>query len=95
MASEPVERTCKTCRWWAKSTEHRHNEDKGGWCQSPKLGQGKFSPASDDELDQLIYEYDEGGHFWTGPDFGCVHREPKVDDRGVLRLPDSMGAKHG
>jgi hypothetical protein len=23
----------------------------------------------------LIYEYSEGGVFWTGPDFGCVHHQ--------------------
>jgi len=24
----------------------------------------------------LTYEYPEGGGFFTGPNFGCVHQEP-------------------
>jgi hypothetical protein len=71
---------CKTCAHW-KLYEHAYPnaprsyadrvEFSGGLCTNPKLreGQGK----EDYEPDSLTYPYLEGGHFWTGPDFGCVH----------------------
>jgi hypothetical protein len=31
----------------------------------------------DDNDDSLIYAYDEGGCFYVGPKFGCVHHEEK------------------
>jgi hypothetical protein len=47
----------------------------GGICRSDKLiedwGQGHGA-------DMLVYPYSEGGSFWTGPDFGCVHHEQAV-----------------
>jgi hypothetical protein len=60
---------CKTCKNWKRfSTE----DEDGGECKSEKLTE----PAGhDDETDMLVYSYDEGGVFWTGPDFGCVHHE--------------------
>ena len=27
------------------------------------------------EKDALVYEYYEGGDFWTGEDFGCIHHK--------------------
>lgn len=26
---------------------------------------------------KMIYDYDEGGSFWVGPNFGCVHFKKK------------------
>jgi len=31
----------------------------------------------DHETDSLCYSYQEGGAFYTGPDFGCVHHLEK------------------
>jgi hypothetical protein len=69
--------TCKTCKHWMpypdKHPSNRPSKAKtGGLCQSEKLvedwGHGYGA-------DMLIYEYSEGGGFWTGPDFGCVHHQ--------------------
>jgi len=53
---------CETCK----------KRDKGGWCRSDKLAEdrGQETNARDD---MLIYDYNEGGGFWVGPKFGCVH----------------------
>lgn len=70
---------CKTCKHWTIYTTKYPNkffaiEDKraGGICGSAKLvediGQGHGA-------DMLVYPYNEGGDFWTGPDFGCVNHK--------------------
>jgi hypothetical protein len=57
-----------------KYPKRRASEAKkaGGLCQSEKLNEdwGQSYGA-----DMLIYEFGEGGGFWTGPDFGCVHHQ--------------------
>ena len=69
---------CKTCKHWAPCTSAAHGEnDKkaGGICSSDKIvedyGQGHGA-------DTMVYSYSEGGEFWTGPEFGCVHHQ-RVD----------------
>ena len=59
---------CKTCRF----------RDKEGWCCNPYLREryGSDLPQGEDNA-ELIYSYDEGGSFWVGPMFGCVHHEEK------------------
>ena len=68
--------TCRTCRFWTryKSGGRINYLDKGGICASGKLSEdyGKESYGND----CLVYSYEEGGHFWTGPSFGCVHHTP-------------------
>lgn len=64
---------CKTCKHWTPEEDRFENV---GTCYHDKLaeytGRGSCAP------DALIYPYDEGaGHFWTGPEFGCVHHEEK------------------
>lgn len=63
--------TCKTCKLWEKCGPKSYptRQGVGGYCTSPKLveGVGLY------ERDTLEYSYNEGGSFWTGPDFGCVH----------------------
>ena len=67
---------CKTCKHWApcaSSIAHWGNDKKaGGICSSDKIvedyGQGHGA-------DMMVYPYAEGGEFWTGPDFGCVHHQ--------------------
>ena len=63
---------CKTCKWWESVNKVRHwySEDMcmGGWCKC-----GKLVEESPHEIDSLVYSYNEGGSFWAGPEFGCVH----------------------
>jgi hypothetical protein len=71
--------TCETCKWWdtdshwpndlGKSTKHA--------CGSPKLTSDSYNNGEYNSSDSLVYEYDEGGDFYSGPNFGCVHHEPK------------------
>lgn len=46
--------------------------DINGYCQNIKLSEN-FYQKSDEIDDMLIYSYQEGGGFWVGPQFGCVH----------------------
>jgi len=73
-------KTCKTCKHWKpcviydRFANWNTKEDgrAGGTCKSDKLiedgGRGH-------DADMLVYAYNEGGSFWTGPDFGCVHHQ--------------------
>jgi hypothetical protein len=63
--------TCKTCVHWKEvvwPSEVLHE------CKSEKIAEdcGQKSPESDD---MLIYSYYEGGGFYPGPDFGCIHHK--------------------
>lgn len=64
---------CRDCKWWVVTddcwgpSDHRCRHAK--ICESGKSREG--------ETDALLYEYDEGGGFFPGPDFGCVHWEAK------------------
>lgn len=74
---------CKTCKHWEKVNTNtnsymRHTKGylAGGFCSSEdNIIEGY--PDEEFPPDALIYTYQEGGAFWTGPDFGCVHHEPK------------------
>lgn len=63
---------CKTCIHWVKHP----NFGNEIICNSTKLDEG-IGQSADKNKDMLIYEYDEGGSFYPGEDFGCVHHEPK------------------
>ena len=64
-------KTCKTCKFWSDADEvsyksifrrcdhHKLKEDWGGKHSS----------------DSMLYPYNEGGAFFAGPDFGCIHHE--------------------
>jgi len=66
---------CATCKSWRRVRSVR--EDAGGECLNEKLRE-KWGDASH-EPDALVYSYSEGGGFWTGPDFGCVHHKSVSD----------------
>jgi hypothetical protein len=51
---------CETCKW----------RDQEGYCLNEKLHEDWGAP---DVEDHLVYDYTEGGGFWVGPKFGCVH----------------------
>ena len=54
---------------------HRNAE---GNCQSEKLIEDWCGAKQDQNSgDMLIYPYAEGGWFWVGEKFGCVHFESK------------------
>jgi hypothetical protein len=55
---------CKDCKW----------RDASRWCQNKKLTDDS---TLKDDSDILLYEFMEGGGFWVGPLFGCVHFEDK------------------
>ena len=72
--------TCKTCKHWTPYAVaypggwHMDPEQRaGGYCKTDKITEywyGSYKP------DQLVYSYMEGGTFWTGPNFGCIHHSP-------------------
>ena len=72
---------CKTCKHWEKVVprEGRHYVKgyvEGGYCENEgKIIEGE--PYDEHPQDVMIYSYQEGGYFWVGPNFGCVHHEPK------------------
>jgi len=45
-----------------------------GECESGKIAEMSGQPISAME-DMCIYPYSEGGVFWVGLDFGCVHHK--------------------
>ena len=57
-----MEHFCKTCK-------HR---DEKGYCGNEKISED-YGQSNKDKTDMLIYDYSEGGGFWVGQEFGCVH----------------------
>ena len=63
---------CKSCYYFEPVTERSFmspEEAAGGVCRCPKLTEN-YEIYEDDSL---VYSYDEGGWFWVGPNFGCIH----------------------
>jgi len=58
---------CGRCRW----------RDVEGNCTCPKLYENGMPPEGEIEngTDHLVYSYYDGGSFWVGENFGCVHGE--------------------
>ena len=56
-------KTCKTCKY----------REENGYCQSDKIVEAHWEHTDAEKRDMLIYSYDEGGGFWVGEDFGCIH----------------------
>jgi hypothetical protein len=63
---------CKTCFFWSPADSRG-----GGYCDNEKIHEtdGQHHEGED----HLIYSYNEGGSFWAGPEFGCVHHSPAED----------------
>jgi len=57
--------TCEYCDW----------RNKKGFCENPNFSDD-FTEKKDN---MLIYTIYEGGAFWVGKDFGCIHFTDKVD----------------
>ena len=65
--------TCDTCEHWEKSWS-------AGYCNSDKVRDKRRTEDIEDSApDELVYSYSEGGSFWTGPKFGCVHHKIFID----------------
>jgi hypothetical protein len=67
---------CKTCKHWTRYLDRypsSTSEEKfaGGLCDSEKIREAMDD--ADYGADMLVYSYNEGGEFWTGPDFGSVN----------------------
>lgn len=56
---------CKSCK---------HRGDDGFCSNEDKIFERYAGYVGED---CLIYSYSEGGGFWVGPEFGCVHHDPK------------------
>jgi hypothetical protein len=41
------------------------------------MDEGRLEDDNGEEKDMLVYPYLEGGWFWVGPLFGCVHFKKK------------------
>jgi hypothetical protein len=66
-----VMETCKTCRWW-----DRHAGDKVGECTADFITSPEDTPCLVEMV--MVPELQSGGYWLkTGPDFGCIHHEPK------------------
>lgn len=60
---------CETCKYAAKRL--RYDGVELLRCTNEHLTED-YGYASFGE-DTLVYDYSEGGGFWVGPKFGCVH----------------------
>lgn len=58
--------TCKTCRWWDRPWPNREVNKRS--CAALEDRDGDDAVIDDDGTSRPLY---------TGPDFGCVHHEPK------------------
>jgi len=69
---------CETCKHWKFPHREYALDDAiiGGECTHEKLCEDWGSNSY--KVDALVYSYSEGGDFWTGPKFGCVHHEEKI-----------------
>lgn len=60
---------CETCKF-------RNNK---GRCTNEKLNED-LGQSAEERIDMLIYDYNELGGFWVGPQFGCVHHSgPNIE----------------
>lgn len=57
-------RICKNCKW----------RDEKEYCTNNKLREWD---GNEEEEDELVYSFNEGGGFLVGKNFGCVHWEGK------------------
>ena len=61
---------CKDCSWRGQNGYY----SRPGYCCNTEKIREDFHEKKDEEGDdRLLYDYDEGGGFWVGPNFGCVH----------------------
>ena len=66
MSTDYIKRFCATCKF----------RNDSGQCTSPKIEES-MGQSEEQMLDMLVYSYLEGGCFYVGDKFGCVHHEEK------------------
>ena len=65
---------CETCKHWNDTiAPYGRREYLTRKCENEKFQQGLY--LGKEKVDELYYVYDEGGWFFTGPKFGCIHHE--------------------
>jgi hypothetical protein len=57
-----AEKLCGTCKF----------RNKRGLCENKKIDEDHWYDKRE-KIDMLVYSYYEGGSFWVGEQFGCVH----------------------
>lgn len=90
---ERAQPRCASCLHWSP-VQHPADPEMlvGGWCTSDKLGESD----SEHSPDALRYGFSEGGGFWTGPEFGCVHHRPVLTPKnGAIARPVPLAAAEG
>lgn len=66
---------CKDCRHWGQENGEDYRGEDGYFpCQNPLIGEDVNTGG---RMDAAMYPYSEGGCIFTGPEFGCVHFEPR------------------
>ena len=68
-----MDKLCENCKWWE---DHSHSTI---YHDFKMCGNGKLREEwrEEGEEDCLLYSYTEGGCFYPGPKFGCIHWEAK------------------
>lgn len=64
---------CKDCTF--RNAENRKGNKSS--CVCPKLTDDSYDSDEYNADDSLVYSYDEGGVFYVGDKFGCIHWMPK------------------
>jgi hypothetical protein len=68
---------CKTCKFRNEEGECTSSKfaDNVSWYGSYDDTEEEQKEHDEKVRDMLLYSYDEGGSFFVGEDFGCVHYE--------------------
>lgn len=73
---------CKTCKFWDRAElDNEFYHDNMGLCSSNKLNDNDYYDREfriANKEDMLIYQWHEGGNFYTGSEFGCVHHKEEA-----------------
>lgn len=94
--------TCKTCQWWQDDTEAHRRRSNVKNCTCPKVIFATVDYESDaavaEEDPHHVLSGNEAGvedgsgyfaRLITGPDFGCIHHQPKEPP-----MPSDRAAEH-
>ena len=83
---------CHTCKFWISTGNDLPFRDKSiGKCTNNKISEddnNDLEYRKANKQDMLIYEYSEGGRFFTGRYFGCVHHKDEIQMPPFLRVND-------
>lgn len=73
---------CETCKWWGEKVEWLEKGVDVRFCQHPMVCQPSYGSRNNRTMRiDGVYTCDEGGctgELITGPEFGCIHGEPKT-----------------